>query len=71
MAQSQSATNWCNTHTHVDCTHSLTHSHQHSYNHTVRSATSANTEFGIKLLFFKVPERGGANYSLPANQYYN
>ena len=27
----QSAANWCNTHTHMDRTHSLTHLHQYSY----------------------------------------
>ena len=36
----QSATNWRNTHTHMDYTHSLTHLHQHSYNHVVQSASS-------------------------------
>ena len=42
-AQSQSAANWRNTHTHMGRTHSLTHFHQHSYNHVVRSASSAIT----------------------------
>ena len=32
----QSATNWRNTHTHVDLTHSLTLLHQHSYNCCVK-----------------------------------
>ena len=41
----QSAANWRNTHTQVDCTHSLTHLHQHNYNHVVRSANSAITEY--------------------------
>ena len=47
----QSAANWCNTHTHVDHTHSLTHLHQHSYNDVVQSTSSAITEFGIKFYF--------------------
>ena len=47
----QSAANWLITHTHVDCTHSLTHLHQHRYNHVVRSVSSAIIEFGIKFLF--------------------
>ena len=50
VTMSQSAANWCHTHTHIDCTHSLTHLHQHSYNHVVRSASSAIAEFGIELL---------------------
>ena len=37
----QSATNWRNTHTHMDRMHLLTHSHQHSYNHVVQSTSSA------------------------------
>ena len=43
MAQSQSAANWCNMHTHVDHTHYTLIS---SYNHLVRSASSAITDFG-------------------------
>ena len=35
MAQTQSAVNWRNTHTHVGRTHSLTHLHQHSYSQFV------------------------------------
>ena len=38
VTMAQSASNWRNTHTHVDCTHSLTHLHQHSYNQVVQSA---------------------------------
>ena len=49
----QSAANWRNTHTKLDCTHTLTHLHQHSYIHFVRSASSAIIEFGIELLFSK------------------
>ena len=37
MAQTQSASNWRNMHTHADRTHSLTHLLQHSYNHFVQS----------------------------------
>ena len=51
VTMTQSAANGRNTHTHVDRTHSRTHLHKHSYNHIVRSANSANTEFGIKLYF--------------------
>ena len=54
----QSAANWCNTHTHVDHTHSPTHLHQHGYNHVVRSASSAITLYRIWNQFFilDVPE---------------
>ena len=33
VTMAKSTLNWCNTHTHVGRTHSLTHLHQHSYNH--------------------------------------
>ena len=56
----QSAANWCNTHTRMDRTHSLTHLHQHSSNHIVQSASSAVTEFGIKF-FFHVSSRPSAH----------
>ena len=47
VTMAQSAANCRKTHTHVDCTHSLTHLHQHSYKHFVRSASSAIAEFGL------------------------
>ena len=51
VTMAQSAANWCNTHTQVDRTLSLTRLHQHSYDHVVRSTSSAITAFGIKFLF--------------------
>ena len=53
VPMAQSAANWCNAHTHVERTHSLTHLHQHSNNHVVRSTCSAITEFGIKFVFWR------------------
>ena len=50
ITMAQSAVNWCNMHTHVDRTHSLTHLDQYSYNHIVRSTSSAITAFGEKKL---------------------
>ena len=56
VTMAQSATNWRNTHAHVDRTHSLTHLHQDSYNHVVRSASSAITEINLESIFIlKVP----------------
>ena len=37
VTMAQSTANWRNTHTHIDCMHSLKHLHQH----VVRSASSA------------------------------
>ena len=34
----------------IACIHSHTDLHQHSYSHVVRSASSAITQFGIKLM---------------------
>ena len=59
----QSAAIWCNTHTHVDCTHSLTLLHQHSYNHIVRSAKLNYYIIWHQICILKVPEGGGANWS--------
>ena len=58
VTMAQSAANWCNTHNHVDRTHSLTHLHQHSYKHFVRSASSANTEWEIDFYFEGTCGRG-------------
>ena len=58
VIMAQSAASWRNTHTHVDGTHSLIHLHQHSDNHVVRSASSAITEFGIELLFWRYLKEG-------------
>ena len=49
VTTAQSATNWPNTHTHVDRTHAYINSH----NHVVQSASSAITEFGIKLRYLR------------------
>ena len=61
----QNATNWCNAHTHMECTHSKNariHSHTDvntvTNNHVVRSASSAITEFGIKFLFSRYLREG-------------
>ena len=51
VTMAESAANWCNTHTLVGRTHSLTHVHQHSCSHFVRSASSAITEFWIEFYF--------------------
>ena len=52
------AANWRNTHTHMDCMHSLTHLHQYSYNNVVRSSSSVITEFGIAFLFWRYLKEG-------------
>ena len=80
VTMAQSAANGCNTHTHVDRTHSLTHLHQHSYNHVVRKASSAITEFGIEFIIYflrylREGEQTGVpgektTDSLPANRYH-
>ena len=54
ISMAESATNWRNTHAHVDRTHSLMHLHQHSYSsHVVRSTPSAIAEVEIEFLFWR------------------
>ena len=53
VTMAQSVANKCNTHTHVDRTHSDTHLHQHSY--TVTQLVSD------RFFILKAPEGGGTN----------
>ena len=63
FTMAQSATNWGNTHTHVDRIHSLTHLHQHSYKLCGAKRQLNYYRIWNQIFILKVPEGGGANRS--------
>ena len=64
VTMAQSAANWCNTHTHVDRTYSLTH-----FTSTQLQPCGAKHQLSYyrilnQIVILKVTEGGGANWSI-------